>query len=87
MAKAKEKQKKQAAVEAKPAPEPRLRKFYMETVREKLMKEFEFSNPHQVPALTKIVLNVGLGEAHKNAKALDAILDELGVVSGQRPNG
>ncbi len=84
MAKAKEKEETKS-VAAKAAPEPRLRKHYMDTVRNNLMKEFEFSNPHQVPMLSKIVLNVGLGEAHKNAKALDAIVEELSVIAGQRP--
>jgi large subunit ribosomal protein L5 len=46
-----------------PAPAPRLRTYYQNTVRERLSKQFELSNPHQIPGLEKIVLNVGLGEA------------------------
>ena len=85
MAKTKEKKEKEAVAERAPAPEPRLRRYYLDTVHGKLMKEFQFSNRQQVPAMTKIVLNVGLGEAHKNAKALDAIVHELSVITGQRP--
>src|SRR3979411_177707 len=49
----------------KPIPAPRLREFYQSTVRGKLMEQFNLKNPHQVPTLTKIVLNVGAGEAIK----------------------
>jgi large subunit ribosomal protein L5 len=68
-----------------PAPTPRLRTYYQRTVRERLTKQFELSNPHQVPALEKIVLNVGLGEAVKQPKLLDKVVEELGVITGQRP--
>ena len=68
-----------------PAPTPRLRTYYEKTVRERLTKQFELSNPHQVPRLEKIVLNVGLGEAIKQPKLLDKVVEELGVITGQRP--
>lgn len=83
MAKTKEKKKSQP-VESAPAPEPRLRVYYNETVRGKLMKEFGLANPNQVPAITKIVLNVGIGDANKNAKLLDSVIEEIGVITGQR---
>lgn len=67
-----------------PVPPPRLRTHYDSTVRERLMKQFGFTNPHEVPTLTKVVVNVGVGEAVKNPKALDTIVEELGVVTGQR---
>ncbi|MEE8117502.1 MAG: 50S ribosomal protein L5 [Gemmatimonadales bacterium] len=67
-----------------PAPRPRLLDHYRKVVRQKLAQEFGFANPHQVPRLVKIVLNVGAGEAAKNAKLLDAIVDELGTITGQR---
>ena len=51
----------------------------------KLMKQFGFSNPHQIPAVEKIVLNVGLGEAIKQPKLLDAVVEELAMITGQRP--
>jgi large subunit ribosomal protein L5 len=64
---------------------PRLQTFYENTVRPKLTKDFGLTNPHQVPRIEKIVLNVGLGEAAKNPKALDSVLEELALVTGQRP--
>lgn len=68
-----------------PGPPPRLRLHYEQTVRAKLMHEFGLTNPHQVPRLVKIVLNVGVGEAPKAPKLLDAIVAELGAITGQRP--
>ncbi|MBE0594086.1 MAG: 50S ribosomal protein L5 [Gemmatimonadales bacterium] len=68
-----------------PAPPPRLRDYYRETVRPKLAQEFGFDNAHRLPRLEKIVLNVGLGEATKNAKLLDTTVEELGVIAGQKP--
>jgi large subunit ribosomal protein L5 len=68
-----------------PAPPPRLRDFYQQTVRGKLMQQFSLANPHQVPQLEKIVLNVGVGEAIKQPKVLDKVVEELGVITGQRP--
>jgi large subunit ribosomal protein L5 len=87
MAKAKTKDAATAAVktDAPPAPPPRLLGHYARAVRPKLMQQFGLTNPHEVPRLTKIVLNVGEGEAAKNAKLLDAIVAELGQITGQRP--
>jgi large subunit ribosomal protein L5 len=69
----------------KPVPAPRLKEFYQKTVRDRLMKEFGLTNPHQVPTLTKIVLNVGAGEAIKQPKFLDNIVEELATITGQQP--
>ncbi len=69
----------------RPVPPPRLRIFYAEKVKPKLMQQFGLHNPHQVPALTKIVVNVGVGEAIKQPKALDKVVEELAVITGQRP--
>jgi large subunit ribosomal protein L5 len=68
-----------------PVPPPRLREHYRATVKPKLMKQFGFSNTHQAPSLEKIVLNVGLGEAIKQPKMLDTVVDELSIITGQRP--
>ena len=68
---------------SEPAPPPRLFDYYKSTVCPKLLKEFEFTNPHQAPRLLKIVLNVGLGDATKNPKQLDAVVSEL--VSSEDP--
>lgn len=67
------------------APPARLYKHYKKSVLPKLMKDFGFGNVHEVPKLSKIVLNVGIGEAHKNAKLLDSTVEELAVITGQRP--
>ena len=50
-----------------------------------LQKEFGYANPMQVPRLTKIVVNIGLGEALTNAKALDAAVGRPGPITGQKP--
>jgi len=68
-----------------PVPPPRLRDHYRSTVKPKLMKQFAFKNGHQAPGLEKIVLNVGLGEAIKQPKMLDAVVEELSIITGQRP--
>jgi large subunit ribosomal protein L5 len=66
-------------------PPPRLRQRYHDAVVPALMKEFQYKNPMQAPRLVKVVLNVGLGEAITNAKALDHAAEELGKITGQRP--
>ena len=63
---------------------PRLQTFYQQTVRSKLAKEFGLTNPHQVPRLEKIVLNIGMGDASKNPKQLDAAVEELSAITGQK---
>ncbi len=70
---------------AEPVPVPRLRERYVNVVRPKLIKDFQLRNMHQAPTLTKIVLNVGMGEAPKNAKLLDAAVAELKAITGQQP--
>jgi large subunit ribosomal protein L5 len=63
----------------------RLRERYKAEVVPALLKQFEYQNPMQVPGLTKIVINIGLGEALTNAKAIDAALGDLSLITGQRP--
>lgn len=63
----------------------RLQNKYREEIVPALMKEFSYSNVMQVPELEKIVLNVGLGEAISNAKAIDAAVGDLQLITGQRP--
>lgn len=65
---------------------PRLKNHYETYVRAKLQQEFQFTNPHQVPKLVKIVLNVGMGEAAKDQKLLESVLSELGIITGQKAN-
>jgi large subunit ribosomal protein L5 len=64
---------------------PRLLTFYETTVRAKIAKDYGLTNPHQVPRLEKIVLNVGMGEGAKNPKLIDYVVEELGIISGQKP--
>ena len=63
----------------------RLRERYHSDVVPALQKQFEYGNPMQVPRLQKIVVNIGLGEALQNAKALDAAVADLAQITGQKP--
>jgi large subunit ribosomal protein L5 len=67
------------------APTPRLKERYQKDVVPSLMKQFNYKNPMQVPRLVKVVLNMGMGEAISNAKALDHAVSELELISGQHP--
>jgi large subunit ribosomal protein L5 len=62
-----------------------LKTLYKDTVVPKLMDQFKYTNIHQVPKVVKVTVNRGLGEASQNAKALESSLNELGLVTGQRP--
>ena len=64
---------------------PRLLERYRKDVMPKLAREFGYGNVNQVPKLTKIVVNVGLGEATQNPKLLDNAIVELAAITGQRP--
>jgi large subunit ribosomal protein L5 len=64
---------------------PRLLERYRRDVRDRLSKEYGYTNVHQVPTLEKIVLNVGLGEATQNAKLLERAAEELAMIAGQKP--
>jgi large subunit ribosomal protein L5 len=64
---------------------PMLMKKYKEEIVDHLRKEFGYKNIMQVPKLTKIVLNMGLGEAIENKKLLETGLEELALISGQKP--
>ena len=64
---------------------PRLKQKYRDEVIAQLMKEFQYSNPMQVPNLQKIVMNMGLGEAVANAKIIESATDELARIAGQKP--
>jgi len=63
----------------------RLRDKYREDIVQSMMSEFGYSNVMQVPKLQKIVLNIGLGEAVQNAKAIDAAVGDLTQIAGQKP--
>src|SRR6266542_2123351 len=63
----------------------RLRERYKTEVVPALARQFEYKNPMQVPRVSKIVVNIGLGEALTNAKAIDAATGDLALITGQRP--
>jgi large subunit ribosomal protein L5 len=63
----------------------RLREKYQQEIAPALMQEFKFSSVMQVPRLTKIVVNVGVGEAVANSKALDAAVGDITTITGQKP--
>ena len=61
-----------------------LKKRYREKIRPKLLKDLGLSNVHQVPQVTKITVNRGLGEAATNSKAMEASLEEMAIITGQK---
>lgn len=64
---------------------PRLKQQYLETIAPKLKEEFGYKNVNQVPKVTKVVVNVGLGEATTNPKLLERAMEELAQITGQKP--
>lgn len=63
----------------------RVKENYLKNVRAALIKEFNYTSIMQVPKLDKIVVNMGVGDAIQNAKALDAAVEELTQITGQKP--
>ena len=63
----------------------RLREHYEQVVKPNLMKEFGYTNPLQAPRLEKIVVNMGVGEAVQDGKRVDAAVQELSLITGQKP--
>ena len=64
---------------------PRLKERYETQVIDEMIQAFSYKNRMQVPRLRKIVVNIGVGEALQNAKALDAAVEDLKVITGQQP--
>lgn len=62
-----------------------LKETYNNNIVPKLTEQFSYSNIHQVPKVSKIIINRGLGEASQNAKALESSLNELATITGQKP--
>ncbi|GAB4145295.1 MAG: 50S ribosomal protein L5 [Sphingomonadales bacterium] len=65
--------------------QPRLKRHYDEVVRAKLVEAFGYKNPMQVPALEKIVLNMGVGEAVQDKKRLESAIEDMTAIAGQKP--
>lgn len=63
----------------------RLKEFYIKNVVPALVSEFKYKNPMQVPKIDKIVVNMGLGEAIQNVKIIDGAVQEMAMITGQRP--
>lgn len=63
----------------------RMKEKYLKEVVPGLQKEFNYKNPMQVPTVHKVVVNIGMGEAIQNAKAMDAAVSDLATITGQRP--
>jgi len=61
-----------------------LKTFYLNSVRDRLAQEHQYTNPHQVPLIQKVVINRGVGDASQNSQAVEACLDELSQIAGQR---
>ena len=64
---------------------PRLKTLYTQSIREKLMKQFSYGNAMQVPALDKVVINMGVGEAVADSKKIRSAVADLAAISGQKP--
>jgi len=67
------------------APPPRLRERYRQEIVAALREEFGYRNPMQVPRLVKIVVNMGVGEAARDAKVIDGAVRDLATITGQKP--
>ncbi len=63
----------------------RLKQRYLKEIRPALMQEFGYQNPMEAPRLDKVVVNMGLGEAISNGKILDASVEQLSAITGQKP--
>ncbi|THV35659.1 50S ribosomal protein L5 [Glycomyces buryatensis] len=64
---------------------PRLKETYKSEIRPKLTEEFKYGNIHQIPGLTKIVVNMGVGEAARDSKLINGALADLATITGQKP--
>ena len=64
--------------------EPRLKKIFKEQIAPEMLKEFNYKTPMQIPKLEKIVVSMGVGEALQNKKLLDAAIDDLTLITGQK---
>ena len=70
---------------AEPAPPPRLKERYRSEIAPALREEFGYSNVMQIPGLSKIVVNMGVGEAARDAKLIDGAVKDLTIITGQKP--
>ena len=89
MAKAKQQAPKKEAAPKAPGTRsdqpPRMQKSYRDAVVQQMTKEFDYGNVMEVPRLDKVVVNIGIGEAKDNDKALDAAVGDVQTITGQKP--
>lgn len=64
---------------------PRLKQHYREEIAGKLREEFGYANPMQIPTVTKIVVNMGVGDAARDAKLMEGAVRDLSIITGQKP--
>src|ERR1700750_2651414 len=64
---------------------PRLKQRYREEIRDALQKEFGYGNVMQIPGVVKVVVNMGVGDAARDAKLIDGAVRDLGTITGQKP--
>jgi large subunit ribosomal protein L5 len=67
------------------APKPRLKLRYREEIAPALREEFDFANVMQVPTVTKVIVNMGVGEAARDSKLIDGAIRDLAAITGQKP--
>ena len=68
-----------------PVPVPRLLEHYRKTVVQEMVKKFSYKNAMQAPRLTKVVLNMGVGQGAQDVKVVEKAAEEMGVITGQKP--
>ena len=73
------------ATETAAAPKPRLKLRYQEEIKPALQKEFAIANVMQIPGVTKVVVNMGVGEAARDAKLIEGAVRDLATITGQKP--
>ncbi|XRQ06156.1 50S ribosomal protein L5 [Actinomadura welshii] len=74
-----------AQSDGRPVPQPRLKLRYREEIAGQLREQFGYANVMQIPTLTKIVVNMGVGDAAKDAKLIDGAIRDLSLITGQKP--
>ena len=65
--------------------QPRLKERYRNEIRDALHKQFGYGNVMQIPTVTKVVVNMGVGDAARDAKLINGAVNDLGLITGQRP--
>ena len=64
---------------------PRLKEYYLSTIRDEMQKKFEYKNVMQIPKIEKVVVNMGVGEAAQDSKAIDGAIADMRTITGQQP--